>query len=120
MSKGMELPVNIIIFIAVAVLILASMGAFFLGFFSDDSLDNNKLFAQGCSSLRAFHSCDHNEINRISMENTNFGYVCARSGYTDTATCAKACGCHVVDSETGQSLSGISSNIDIIIWERSR
>jgi hypothetical protein len=116
MAKGMELPLNAIIVIAIAILVLVSVGGFFFGFFSDSSVDTKKLFAQGCASLRAFHSCDHKEINQINLENTNFGYVCGRSGYTDTAVCAKACGCAVPEGESGQSLSAVSGR-DISFYE---
>lgn len=108
MRKGLELPVNAIIFIAVAVIVLVSVGSFFFNFFSDSSVDAKKLFAEGCASLRSFHGCDHAQINSISVEGTSFGYVCGRSGYSDTAQCAKACGCSVEGS--GESLSVGSLN----------
>ena len=101
----MELPLNIIIFVAVGVLVLVSVGGFFFGFFSDSSVDNKKLFAQGCASLRSFHECDHGQINTITMEGVSLGYVCGRSGFTNTVDCAKACGCRVGEGESGQSLS---------------
>ena len=118
MPKGMELPMNAIIFIVVAVLVLVSIGGFFSGFFSDDSVNTQKLFAQGCASLRSFHSCDHREVNRISVQSSNLGFVCGRSGYGDTVDCAKACGCAVPDDETGQSLSGVNSGSDLLIYTR--
>ncbi|MBI4174060.1 MAG: hypothetical protein HY517_00305 [Candidatus Aenigmarchaeota archaeon] len=101
----MDLPINIIIFIGVGVLVLVSLTGFFFGFFSDSSVDNKKLFAQGCASLRSFHDCDHAQINSITMEGVSLGYVCGRGGFTNTADCAKACGCSVGEGEFGQSLS---------------
>ena|SRR3989344_5755896 len=112
MPKGMELPLNVIIFVAVALLVLAAIGGFFFGFFNDNSVNNKKLFLEGCASLRAFHECDHREVNSISVEEANFGFVCGRSGFGDTAQCAKACGCYVPDGETGQSLSAVNAGSD--------
>ena len=110
MPKGLELPVNAIIFIAIALLVLISIAGFFFNFYSDSSVDTKKAFAEGCASLRSFHSCDHKEINQVSIENMNFGLVCGRNGYGNTADCAHACGCPIPEDETGLPLSTTPTN----------
>ena len=65
-----------------------------------------------------FHECDHSEVNSIRIDETNFGFVCGRSGYGDTAQCAKACGCYVPDEETGQSLSAVAGSDSLYIYTR--
>ncbi len=96
---------NTIIFIGIALIIIVAIGVFFLDLYAGKSTDVQKLFSQGCSSLRSNQNCDHRGISKITVEGTNFGLVCGRIGYADTGACAKACGCDVPEGEVGEGLS---------------
>ena len=93
MSLG-ELPLNTIVIIAIAAVVLISVfGIFGSQFFSSSkSTDTQRLFARGCNALQNTYSCDSTKISDITLDNTKFNSVCSRSGYTEEQ-CAKACGC---------------------------
>lgn len=101
MRKGLQLPLNTIIFLAIAMLVLVAMSGLFFQSYSGEDAKTQKLFGEGCTILRAIHGCNHKKINEISIEGENFGLVCIRSSYLDTAECAKACGCTIPDGESG-------------------
>ena len=112
MQKGLEMPINMIIVIAIAVLVLVAIFGFFGGqFFSgSDQISSQKLFADGCAVLRNSHSCDQAKINMITIGGKSFGSVCNGNGFSDTAQCAKACGCAVPQGEKGQALQNAPSS----------
>jgi len=67
--KGIELPVNSVIIIALAIFVLLLMAAFFMtGSSGLDKTQVNTAFNQGCSQLSSLYSCDHEKMAEI---NTN-------------------------------------------------
>lgn len=107
MQKGLELPLNAIIVIAIAVLVLVALFTFFGSqFFSGSGqVDIQKVFGAGCTALRFSYACEHSKVNEVTIDGTSLGYACSQKGFVDTVQCAKACGCSVPDSESGQALA---------------
>jgi hypothetical protein len=65
-SKGIELPVNSVIIIALAIFVLLMIAAFFGK--SGGELDKtqvNTAFNQGCSQLSSSYNCDHEWISEV-------------------------------------------------------
>ena len=93
MSSG-ELPLNVIVIIVIASVVLVSVFGFFGSqfFSSSKNADSQRLFARGCNTLQNTYSCDSARISDITLDNTKFNSVCSENGYT-AEQCAKACGC---------------------------
>ncbi len=106
MQKGLEMPVNMIIVIAIAVLVLVALSGFFGGqFFSgSDQIGSQKSFADGCNALRNSNNCDHTKINSMNIDGKGFGGICIGNGFSDTVQCARGCGCTVPSIEQGVPL----------------
>ena len=64
--KGIELPVNAVIIIALAIFVLLMLAAFF-GKSSGDltSTQITAAFNQGCSQLSSSYSCDYQKVGEI-------------------------------------------------------
>jgi len=65
-SKGIELPVNAVIIIALAIFVLLMLAAFFGK--SSGELDQTQVtsaFNQGCSQLSSSYNCDYEKVNEI-------------------------------------------------------
>ncbi len=113
--KGLELPVNIIVIIAIAVLVMVAIGAFFVsGFWKGvSSIDETAAFSAGCGNLRNIYECKASNVNNVVLAGyspsgttnakCNLGYLCAKKGASDVVQCAKLCGCPPVygDVTTG-------------------
>jgi len=64
--KGIELPVNSVIIIALAIFVLLMLAAFFSKSGSElDRTQVNSAFNQGCYLLASAYSCDHTRISGI-------------------------------------------------------
>ena len=64
--KGIELPVNSVIIIALAIFVLLMLAAFFSKSGSElDRTHVNSAFNQGCSLLASAYSCDHTRVHEI-------------------------------------------------------
>jgi hypothetical protein len=105
--KGMELPINMIIIIAIAMLILVIVGAFFSGTFGGTvgSISLENALNQACSQLVTIYNCDDGKLGTISVNYKETGQSDATlkplsrlctlklgSGYTIEA-CMRYCGC---------------------------
>jgi hypothetical protein len=65
-SKGIELPVNAVIIIALAIFVLLMLAAFFGKSGSElDQTQVNSAFNQGCSQLSSSYSCDETKVSEI-------------------------------------------------------
>ena len=98
-----------IVVIAIAVLVLVVVAAFFAGRIGSGTGDINleAAFAQGCNNLRSIHNCAVSEISLITVQGYlpqgtsatqypngyPFGGVCTAKGFSALAECAVACGC---------------------------
>lgn len=95
MPKGLELPLNVIVIISISVLILVAIfGIFGTQFFSATSnIESQDLLARGCIKLRADFGCDQTKISLVRVDNQLLSNVCVSNGLSDTAACARSCGC---------------------------
>ena len=109
-SKGMELPINMIVVIAIAVLVLVVVAAFFAGRLGAGTNDIalESAFNNGCTTLRAVYNCDYTRAGDVKVRNYappgqtaptegwafggSGGSICDRKGLADPQ-CAIACGC---------------------------
>jgi hypothetical protein len=65
-SKGIELPVNSVIIIALAIFVLLMLAAFFGKSGSElDKTAVNTAFNQGCSQLSSSYNCDYEKVSEI-------------------------------------------------------
>ena len=118
--RGISLPVNLIVIIAVVILVLAVVGMFFFSTSNTQfgALDAEETFSQGCTafcrdpcsaavSLNAGGAYGAGEIDEFHRL---FGQACERLGHASDANthegaiaCLNACGCETDCTEnTGQ------------------
>ena len=99
--KGISLPVNAIVIIAIAILVLTVVAAFFVGGVGPgmQTITLEQAFTKGCDSLVRGNNCDKTKISSIIVtgypatgDTIPFNQVCAQKGY-DIDSCARACGC---------------------------
>jgi len=65
-QKGIELPVNSVIIIALAIFVLLMLAAFFGKSGGEiDKTQINTAFNQGCSQLSTSYNCDYTRINEV-------------------------------------------------------
>jgi hypothetical protein len=65
-SKGIELPVNSVIIIALAIFVLLMLAAFFGKSGSElDQTQVNTAFNQGCSQLSSSYNCDETKVSEV-------------------------------------------------------
>lgn len=106
MKKGMELPINMIVIIALAVLILVIITAFTTSQVGQgvSSIDVERAFASACTELRTVNNCADAKVREIKENVQGMGeqtllQLCERKGLigTDglTTPCRQACGCLV-------------------------
>ena len=106
--KGISLPIEMMVIIAIAVLVLVVVGAFFIGGVGKlGTVDDISAFGQGCQQWKAV-GCS-NQANQIFIKgydptgteitSTNTAgdtlqTACERLSKLDSASsCKKACGC---------------------------
>jgi hypothetical protein len=84
--KGIELPVNSVIIISLAIFVLLMLAAFFGNSGSElDQIRINTAFNQGCSQLSTSYHCDHEKVSEVktslivSGEAKNLLEVCRMS-----------------------------------------
>lgn len=106
-KKGMELPINMIVVVLIAVLVLVTVGAFLTQNMSQTSAFGlEQAFGDGCLKLRNSYSCAslNFPVKYQKQGDTNptttFSEVCVLKGYEATLTnepnsCARACGCTI-------------------------
>ncbi|MBI4174829.1 MAG: hypothetical protein HY517_04235 [Candidatus Aenigmarchaeota archaeon] len=112
-SKGLELPINMIVVIAIAVLVLVVVAAFFAGRIGGggDEIALTAAFNTGCNNLRSVHNCIVGDIPTIrvpgyapsgeALDPTGYPFdrICQRKGFSNV-DCARACGCSVSGGTT--------------------
>lgn len=99
MKKGIDLPVNSIIIIALSLIVLVGVAAFFLSSMnpSKNDIDANSYFYQTCPTLRCTNSRANFDIARtLSSDNPDFIKSCRRL-FPETngiaTDCMQKCGC---------------------------
>jgi hypothetical protein len=66
LRKGIELPVNSVIIIALAIFVLLMLAAFFGKSGGEiDKTQVNTAFNQGCSQLSSSYACDYTRVNDV-------------------------------------------------------
>ncbi len=107
-KKGMELPINMIVVVLIAVLVLVTIGAFLAGQLGSGqgSIKLEQAFGEGCQKLRSSWNCadlnfevSYQKQGSASLT-TPFSEICQLKGLTtaisnDPGTCVKACGCNI-------------------------
>lgn len=117
--KGMELPINMIIVVAVALLVLITVFVFFLSGTSGGlgSIEKANLRNRMCTALSSGYQCNPANVNSITVTgykrvgggivpvaSTATDYstsrvtlleLCQQDGLSDTIACARSCGCPV-------------------------
>jgi hypothetical protein len=102
--KGMELPINMIVVILIAVLVLVTVGAFLASQMSNtSSFGLEQAFGEGCQKLRSVYNCDLNAHvsiksytppGRLAGSGSDFfADICSAKGFEAGSECAIACGC---------------------------
>ncbi len=106
--RGMELPINMIVIIAVAVLVLTVIAAFFTGALGQgvNTIAVENAFQKGCQLAKTVYNCNTNSFpvsgyrptasNSIQEDPTgsvSFSVICNLKGAADQTTCLRLCGC---------------------------
>ena len=101
--KGISLPVNAIVIIAIAILVLAVVAAFFTGVLGGGiaTISLEQAFTKGCDSLSRGYNCDvsaiSDEIKILNYptegQDASFSQICRAKLYSTDEACAVACGC---------------------------
>ena len=102
--KGISLPVNTIVIIAIAILVLSVLAAFFTGFISGGiiTLSLEQAFTKGCDAFMRGYGCDNtDDVESVTVPgyptkddlDTTLQDVCADKGLLTNDACARACGC---------------------------
>ena len=103
------MPIELIVIIAIAVLVLIVLAAFFSGAFggSTGTIDLQTAFNSACNKLRNVYNCDQNSVSDVKVSYTPVGKpnepnfplyggtqsLCGLLSYTTPYECARACGC---------------------------
>ncbi|HLC67598.1 MAG TPA: hypothetical protein VJI12_01825 [archaeon] len=98
MSKGMELPINMIVVVLIAVLVLTTVGIFLTRQLGGgaSNIDYQQLWGQACTKLRFQNNCvaSNFDITDNNGNPTTFSVVCQKAvGLTEVTPCARQCGC---------------------------
>ena len=105
--KGIELPVNVLVIVAIAVIVLLGMLTLFMGGFGGfaGTQEQTSAWSKACGNVLGNCAGDHSSQGvtsiKIGTETvTNFGTLCIKLGRNTTADadtsingCNKACGC---------------------------
>ena len=105
MSKGLELPINMIVVIAVAMLVLVIVAAFLLGWFDTLKIEQEQKLNDACLIFKNTDDCDLASLStpfhyrKYSTESQDQTYalsvICEHKGFLDDNKCAIRCGCTV-------------------------
>ena len=102
--KGLSLPINTIVIILIAFLVLLVVAALFSGMFSDTEIKMKRQSAinQACQELRSLYGCDKAKMSSVTVKHQDIGdkspkdyslaRLCDLMGY-DEDKCYKTCGC---------------------------
>src|SRR3989344_2980167 len=99
-SKGLALPVNILVIMIIVVIVLVTLIAVFIGTSGQNinTTDANKIFAQGCQKYCSSASLDEAYLSsyEIAQNDKTFLNACISLGYGTTEypiKCLDTCGC---------------------------
>ncbi|MBN2095425.1 MAG: hypothetical protein JW727_05230 [Candidatus Aenigmarchaeota archaeon] len=96
--KGVELPVNSVIVIALAIFVLLMMAAFFSG--AGKNIDKTQLqtaSSEACSILSTVYNCDSSKVGdataRVGNQQVSLRDICNQMGISplDNNACVKVC-----------------------------
>lgn len=107
MPKGIELPINILVVIAIAVIVLLAMVALFMGGFKPaGAVSAEAAWSDSCRQvIYKCSSIDQDALENIKLTydvkqdgsdtNDNLWSLCTEELYkgTDAVSCRRACGC---------------------------
>ena len=105
-KKGMELPINMIVVVLIAVLVLVTVGAFLAGQLGGGvgQIGLEQAFGEGCQKLRSVYNCARDATVTITSYTPQgrpagsgadfFNDICTAKGFgVDRELCAVQCGC---------------------------
>ncbi len=107
-KKGLELPINVVVIVAITVLVLVAIGAFFLTNFGSGvgTISLEQALASSCNNLRALYGCQANSISsvisqdyKINNKECSLADICSKKGAANAAQCLRLCGCTVSDGD---------------------
>ncbi len=94
--KGLSLPINAIVIIAIGIIVLLALTMFFTSQFSNasSSMSKTEEIQRACATWR-MTNCDDNYWNNKNIFNSkNMSAICTSAGYpNDKALCKDICGC---------------------------
>jgi hypothetical protein len=110
--KGLELPINMIVVIAIAVLVLTVVAAFFVGQTGGgvDTVRFESAFTSACTTWRTAYNCADTNMGLVPVnfkfsgqtQNANMDQMCkykilgsTTTGTYSTTDCQRLCGCSV-------------------------
>lgn len=73
--KGISLPINVVVIIALAVLVLVVLGAFFGGYFGGSTIElqRERALESACSQLRTLYNCNSNALTKAGAVHSEPG-----------------------------------------------
>lgn len=88
--KGLSLPIETIVIVLVAVLVLVVMAAFFSGWFGQQSIQMQRenALSSACQQFKTIYNCDSDEINTGVIQYKDLGES-EESSYSVAALCDK-------------------------------
>jgi len=95
--KGTSLPVNVIVIIIIALLVLVGLAVFFSTGMQtgQTSMSDQQLWQKACSALKmrsGLGKCDQSLISDITVDDQSFTDICKKViGTDDEAQCCEAC-----------------------------
>jgi len=109
----MQLPVNAVVVISAAALVLAVAAAFFSGqiYTGLNAIEAEQLYSKACSVLRT--DCDA-DLDFVSADGYSLTEICLAKGIAYSADCAQSCGCPATYSyplATEKDRTTVSSSI---------
>ena len=110
MRKGIELPVNVLVIVAIAIIVLLGLVALFMGGFGGfaGNVETTNAWSSACGEVLSSCGSDHfsdpiTPVGVGGVEQTTFGGLCVAlgrntgatpaSGNTATNGCNQRCGC---------------------------
>ncbi|RLJ03791.1 MAG: hypothetical protein DRP08_02995 [Candidatus Aenigmatarchaeota archaeon] len=109
-KKGISLPINMLVILAVAVIVLLAVVAFFFSNVvkSGESVSLSTAWSNACTRVITTYGCSVDSVNsaldagtflvRYGNGTSPFDEICQiKLGTTDIATCISECGCKVTE-----------------------
>ena len=98
MTKGMELPINMIVVVLIAVLVLTTIGIFLTSSFGTNAntIQWESLRGSACNTLRYQGNCANTGLQTSTDTNgapIKISQVCDHLGSVGDEACKRMCGC---------------------------